>query len=98
MNSKLFQEIEEVIATNKRLIKDSEDAIAKSEQFFAAHNINPRESLEFVRKHAGEAAVQEIEARVKETIQQIEEEVQRRLMHSPKVRRDSQRPRQRNMI
>jgi hypothetical protein len=99
MTSKLFQEIEAVIANNDRLIKESEEAIAKSEQFFAEHDINPRESLEFVRKHAGEAAVLEIEARVKETIQQIEDELQRRRMHAPKERKDGQRPvRRRNLI
>jgi hypothetical protein len=97
--SRTQAEIDELIANGERLVREAKDALARSERLFAEHGIKPGEALEYVRRHGGEAAVQEIEAQVKAEIQLIEDEAQRRRMHTPKTRAPGQRPRIRtNMV
>lgn len=80
------QEIDELIANGRRLVAEAQEAIARSDRFFAEHNIDPAECLEFVRTHGGDAAVQEVQAQVKATIDSIEDELRTQRFHATRKR------------
>lgn len=86
MSSRSTQEIDELIANGRRLVAEAKEAIEKSDRFFAERDIDPAESLEFVRQHAGDAAVQEIQTQVKATIERIEKDLENRRLHAAKTR------------
>jgi hypothetical protein len=99
MSSLSTEEVNALIANSRRLIDEAKAALTKSRVFFAEHNIDPREAMEFVRRHGGEPAVQAVAMKVKQEIQKIDEELERQRVHAPKVRATGKRARIRsNMI
>lgn len=98
MSSRSTQEIDELIANGRRLVAEAKAAIEKSDRFFAERNIDPSKSLEFVREHAGEAAVQAIQEQVKATIEGIEQDLRARRLHAAKERPAGKRVRVRPNI
>jgi transcription elongation GreA/GreB family factor len=99
MSNSSTEHIEEVITNGKRLVKEAREVLAQTDRFYAEHNINPAESLEYLRQHAGDKAVEEVKAQVAATIQGIEEDLARDRMHKTKSRPAGQRARVRpNMI
>jgi hypothetical protein len=96
MSNYSTREVEEVIANGRRLVAEAEEALAQTDRFFSEHNIKPEDSLEFVREHGGEAAVQAVQAQVAAALQRIDEAVERQRMHGPKPRQPGRRPRTRN--
>ena len=98
MGSRSTTDINELIANGQRLLAEAREALARSKRLFEEHNIDPEASLEFVRKHAGEAAVVQIQEQVKATIQTIEQDLEQRRLHASKVRPAGKKVRVRNMI
>ena len=93
------QEIDDIIANSNRLIEEAREVLEQGERFFAEHDIDPREALEYVRAHGGEEALRQIEAQVNDEIRRAEEEAVRQRLHTPKARTAAQRPRIRsNMV
>jgi len=91
-----INDYDELIENGRRLVAQAQEAIENSKRVFAEHGIDPQESLEYLRKHGGEPAVQ---AQVETIMKQIEDDVERRRVHEPKQRPAGKRPpRVRNMI
>lgn len=78
------QEIQALIENGQRLVREAEAALAATDLFFEQHNIDPRESMEFLRRHAGEPAVQAVQEQVKLIMQRIEENVDQQRVHAVK--------------
>lgn len=95
MNNRSTDHIEEVIANGKRLVQEAREVLAETDRFYAEHNINPADSLEYVRKHLGDKAVEEIQTQVAATIRSIEEDLDRNRLHRTKTRPAGQRLRMR---
>jgi hypothetical protein len=93
------EEIQELIANGERLVREAEEALAENDRFFERHNIDPRKSIEFLRQHAGEAAVQMVKDEVKRAMESINEQVEQQRLHRVKARPAGKKPRMpRNMI
>jgi hypothetical protein len=92
-------QIDAVVANAKRLVAEAKEALAQTDRFFEEHGIDPRSSLETVRRHGGELAVQQVEAAVQAALREVTETVERDRVHGVKARAPGQRPpRVRSMI
>jgi uncharacterized membrane-anchored protein len=90
------EEVNELIANGRRVVQEANEALEKGRRLFAEFNIDPKEVEEFMRNNASDPLVKKVEAQIQAEIQQIQEETQRRRMHTPKARPSGQRPRIRN--
>lgn len=93
MSHPTSQQIEETIANGRRLVEQAQEALARTDQFFAEHGIDPAEALDALYREGGNEAVQALQAEVRETLQRIEAEVQRDKLHATKARNPAQRVR-----
>jgi hypothetical protein len=87
------QEIQELIENGERLVKEAREALARTDKFFEERGIDPRQCVEYLRKHAGEAAVEAVQQQVQQIMQRIDEDVRQKRLHEAKARQPSQRPR-----
>jgi hypothetical protein len=92
MKDKAQQEIDDVIANGRRLVKEAREALAMVDRIFAEHNIDPKDSLEEVRRQGGEDAVQALQAQVQAALSRVEDDVERQRLHTQKVRPEGRRP------
>lgn len=99
MTFKSPEEIQELIENGNRLVLEAQAVLAKNDRILRQHNIDPTQTMEFVRQRGGEAAVQAVEEQVKQIMRQIEETVEQQRAHAVKPRNPGTRPRpRRNMI
>ncbi|RYX93959.1 MAG: hypothetical protein EOO28_16370 [Comamonadaceae bacterium] len=98
MNRSANPEIDELIASGRKLAREATELLEEVQQFFADHNITPESAMEEVRKRGGEDAVRKVLAQVDEETRKIEEEVAMRKLHMTKKRPAGRRASGRMMI
>jgi hypothetical protein len=98
MANRSNEEIEALIAEGRRLVQEAKATLAKSERFFAEHNMTAAQSMQYLREQVGEEVVQVVQARVQATMDNIEQDIQRKRLHDPKTRATGQRVRVRKNL
>lgn len=76
------KEIEAIIVNGERLIREAEEALAQSQRFFADNNIDPQACAEFMRKHANDPMVVQIQAEMEELMRRVDADVERRQLEA----------------
>ncbi|WP_395687956.1 hypothetical protein [Caenimonas koreensis] len=97
-SNKFNPSVEEVIANGRRVVKEAEEALARSKRLFAENNIDPEETMALIRKRGGDAAVRALEAQAVAMLQEFEDEMERQRVHGTKPRQAGKPARVRNMI